>query len=183
MTVETLATLDFPPSTDPADGWPEPEPLPATKARVGPQTGGKTRGRKMLVSLAGTMNKRGMSLEAIEAALLVENTAKCNPPLPEAKVRKIAVDIVKRYSAGEPTAPVAAALPPMTAEDAARITGNCSKRAEHGFDVTSLSRTSKLSLWPHGRCILTSSMLLKSRLICSFRRRKKGAGNRLYFGF
>ncbi len=79
--------------------------------------------------------------------------------------------------------PFVAARPIMTPEDAARITASCSKRAERGFAATSLSRTSKLSLWPHGRCILTSSMLLKSRLICSFRRRKKGAENRLYFGF
>ncbi len=55
----------------------------------------------MLVSLAGTMQRRGMSLEAIEAALLAENAAKCDPPLPEAKVRTIAADIVKRYPAGE----------------------------------------------------------------------------------
>lgn len=119
---ENAAAPDIPPSAAPAEGRPEPEPLPATNARVGQQTGGKTRSRKMLVSLAGTMTKRGMSLEAIEAALLAENAAKCDPPLPEAKVRSIAADIIKRYPPGEPTAPVAAALPPMTAEDAARIT-------------------------------------------------------------
>jgi hypothetical protein len=80
------------------------------------------RSKKTLVSLAGTMNKRGMSLEAIEAALLAENVAKCDPPLPEAKVRSIAADIVKRYPLVEPTAPVAVTLPPMTAEDATRAT-------------------------------------------------------------
>jgi hypothetical protein len=120
---EIAAAPGLAPSTASAEESPEPEPMPATKARVGPQTGGKTRSRKMLVSLAGTMNKRGMSLEAIEAALLVENAAKCAPPLPEAKVRKIATDIVRRYPAGEPTAPVVPALPSMTPEDAARITG------------------------------------------------------------
>lgn len=39
-----------------------------------------------LVSLAGTMNKKGMAPAAIEAALLAENAAKCSPPLPEEKV-------------------------------------------------------------------------------------------------
>ena len=53
-----------------------------------------------LVSLAGTMNKRGMSLEAITAALNVVNSEKCDPPLPEAKVKNIAADIAKRYPAG-----------------------------------------------------------------------------------
>jgi putative DNA primase/helicase len=43
------------------------------------------------------MHKRGITPEAIEAALLAENAAKCNPPLPEAKVRAIARDIPKRY--------------------------------------------------------------------------------------
>jgi hypothetical protein len=68
------------------------------------------------------MQRRGMSLEAIEAALLAENTAKCSPPLPEAKVRTIAAGIVNRYPAGEPKAPLVSTVPPMTPEDAARVT-------------------------------------------------------------
>ena len=56
--------------------------------------GGRT---NRLVSLAGTLHKREMSVEAIEAALLAENSAKCSPPLPEAKVRGIARDIPARY--------------------------------------------------------------------------------------
>ena len=35
-----------------------------------------------LISLAGTMHRRGMDLEAIEAALLVVNTKQCDPPYP-----------------------------------------------------------------------------------------------------
>jgi putative DNA primase/helicase len=54
-----------------------------------------------LVSLAGIMQRRGFSLEAIEAALLAENGARCVPPLPEAEVRRIAAGI-RRYPAGEP---------------------------------------------------------------------------------
>jgi len=76
-------------------------PMPTATAQTGPQTVGKGSRTNTLVSLAGTMQRRGMSLEAIEAALLAENTAKCAPPLPEAKVRTVAADIVKRYPAGE----------------------------------------------------------------------------------
>jgi putative DNA primase/helicase len=43
-----------------------------------------------LISLAGTMRRRGMGQEAITAALLAENAARCRPPLPEEEVRTIA---------------------------------------------------------------------------------------------
>lgn len=52
-----------------------------------------------LVSLAGTMRKRGMAPGAIEAALLEENRQKCQPPLPEAEVRGIAGSMA-RYEPG-----------------------------------------------------------------------------------
>lgn len=57
------------------------------------------RGRRhpVLVSLAGTMLRRGMTVEAITAALLWENAASCQPPLPEAQVRQIVRDLVARY--------------------------------------------------------------------------------------
>jgi hypothetical protein len=42
-----------------------------------------------LTSLAGTMRRRGMTQEAIEAALLAENV-RCDPPLSEQEVRDIA---------------------------------------------------------------------------------------------
>ena len=76
-------------------------PMPTATTQAGPQAVGQGGRTNMLVSLAGTMQRRGMSLEAIEAALLAENTAKCSPPLPETKVRTIAADIVRRYPAGE----------------------------------------------------------------------------------
>jgi len=69
------------------------------------------------------MNKSGMTLDAIEAALLAESAVKCVPPLPEARVRSIAADVVKRYPPGESIAPVVQVAPTMTPEDAARITG------------------------------------------------------------
>lgn len=98
-------------------------PIPINAAQTSPQSVQKGKRTNMLVSLAGTMHKRGMSPEAIEAALLAENAAKCDPPLRKAKVVSIAHDIPKRYPAGESGAPVVAALPPMTGEEAKRITG------------------------------------------------------------
>lgn len=49
-----------------------------------------------LTSLAGAMRRRGMSQEAIEAALLVENDQRCVPPLSRREVEKIARS-VSRY--------------------------------------------------------------------------------------
>ena len=49
-----------------------------------------------MASLAGTMRRRDMTPDAILAALLAENAARCKPPLPEAEVRNIARS-VSRY--------------------------------------------------------------------------------------
>ena len=49
-----------------------------------------------LASFAGSMRKRRMSPEAIEAALVVENTEHCVPPLLHVEVRAIARS-VSRY--------------------------------------------------------------------------------------
>lgn len=43
-----------------------------------------------LTSLAGTMRRRGFGEEAMYAALLVENRQRCDPPLPDDEVRRIA---------------------------------------------------------------------------------------------
>lgn len=53
-----------------------------------------------LASLAGSMRHPGMSQAAIEAALLIENTERCDPPLDEDEVRLIAASIAK-YQPGE----------------------------------------------------------------------------------
>ena len=53
-----------------------------------------------LTSLAGTMRRRGMSPEAIEAALLAENN-RCDPPLPESEVRAIAGSIARYEPQGD----------------------------------------------------------------------------------
>lgn len=49
-----------------------------------------------LASLAGAMRSRGMTHEAIEAALLQDNHLRCDPPLPDAEVCSIARSI-SRY--------------------------------------------------------------------------------------
>jgi Bifunctional DNA primase/polymerase, N-terminal/AAA domain/Primase C terminal 1 (PriCT-1) len=51
-----------------------------------------------LMSLAGTMKRRGMARESIEAGLLKENHRRCEPPLDDAEVHRIA-ESVSRYLA------------------------------------------------------------------------------------
>lgn len=71
-----------------------------------------------LTSMAGSMRRRGMSEEAIYSALTVENEQRCNPPLVDADVRKIAHSIA-RY---EPTDP-AYIFPERTTMDGERPDG------------------------------------------------------------
>jgi putative DNA primase/helicase len=54
-----------------------------------------------LTSLAGTMRRRGMGTEEIEAALLVTNNKRCDPPLAEDEVRKIASSVCRYKPAVE----------------------------------------------------------------------------------
>lgn len=49
-----------------------------------------------LTSLAGSMRRRGMTRDAIEAALLIENERRCDPPLRDDEVQRIARS-VERY--------------------------------------------------------------------------------------
>ncbi|MGB6191799.1 MAG: bifunctional DNA primase/polymerase [Terracidiphilus sp.] len=65
-----------------------------------------------LASLAGTMRRRAMALETIEAALMKENDARCQPPLPASEVRQIARSVA-RYS---PAAPASFASSPAQTE-------------------------------------------------------------------
>jgi hypothetical protein len=59
-----------------------------------------------LTKLAGAMRRRGLSREAIEAALLEENRRRCDPPLPDAEVRQIAKSVA-RYQPKEASASLA----------------------------------------------------------------------------
>ena len=61
------------------------------------------RRHETLASLAGSMRRRGISVEGITAALLTENARRCDPPLPETKVRDIARSI-SRYAPAAETA-------------------------------------------------------------------------------
>lgn len=56
-----------------------------------------------LASLAGSMRRRGMSQNAIAAALLRDNEERCSPPLPDDEVRAIASSV-----GSYPTAPLEA---------------------------------------------------------------------------
>ena len=63
-----------------------------------------------LTSLAGSMRRRGMTGAAIKAALLEENRQRCNPPLPEAEVRRIA-ESVASYQPAEKAADPGQGMP------------------------------------------------------------------------
>lgn len=66
-----------------------------------------------LFSLAGTMRSRGMVDDAILAALLAENRARCRPPLDEREVEAL-VRSVQRYAPAEDALPAfAAAFPDL----------------------------------------------------------------------
>lgn len=56
---------------------------------------------KYLTSLAGTMRRRGMSAEAMYAALSIENARSCVPPKSDEEVQKIAHSIAK-YNPDDP---------------------------------------------------------------------------------
>jgi len=82
-----------------APGTPGPSPIPE-KITEGVRN-------DTLFRLAASLRARGLGMEAIQAALLVENRARCQPPLPEDEVRSIA-ESAGRYLPG--------ALPPVEVE-------------------------------------------------------------------
>jgi putative DNA primase/helicase len=91
-----------------------------------------------LASLAGTMQMRGMSARAIEAALIEENYARCAPPLPEGEVRQIAASIF-RY-AGEN----ASLISPLSAEpvDRDRASSRAGRLVPHATQAHHLRKSS-----------------------------------------
>ena len=76
----------------------------------GPQGGAGTAGGKVaeggrdnhLASMAGVMRRKGFEADAIFAALQAENSARCDPPLPDADVHRVARSVA-RYAPAEPT--------------------------------------------------------------------------------
>ncbi len=71
-----------------------------------------------LTSFAGSMRRRGMSKKSIELALLAENEARCEPPLPEHEIRRIAFSISKYQPEPNRSAAIAVADESPTAADA-----------------------------------------------------------------
>lgn len=63
-----------------------------------------TQRNSTLTSLGGSMRDRGMTEEAIYAALKVENDTRCVPPLPDADVRTIAHSVAKYAPGNVPSA-------------------------------------------------------------------------------
>ncbi|MDD3580091.1 MAG: bifunctional DNA primase/polymerase [Desulfobacca sp.] len=80
-----------------------------------------------LTSLAGTMRRRGFGEAAIRAALEVENRARCQPPLDDAEVARIARSVM-RYRPNAPTpvlvpAPVKDPIPELPAQVIGGVAG------------------------------------------------------------
>jgi len=67
-------------------------PAPRGTANTKITTGGRN---STLISLAGTMRYRGMGEAAIAAALLADNRERCEPPLDDDEVRKIARSVMR----------------------------------------------------------------------------------------
>lgn len=65
-----------------------------------PDTLGEGERDTLLTSLAGSMRRRGASYEAILAALSEENATRCDPPLADSQLRKIAKSISAKAPAG-----------------------------------------------------------------------------------
>jgi hypothetical protein len=79
------------------------EPASNTAAETPPDVIPQGQRDATLTSLAGTMRRRGMSADAIFAALKVTNEKRCQPPLAEREVEKIAASVA-RYEPQEQAA-------------------------------------------------------------------------------
>lgn len=64
---------------------------------------------KGLVALAGSLRSRSLSATALEAALMVTNQERCQPPLDAGEVSRIAKDIGAKAAVSDPAAAVVAA--------------------------------------------------------------------------
>ena len=71
------------------------------KPTEGSEKWGEGERNNRLTSVAGTIRRRGLSQEAIAAALVAENQIRCDPPLPESEVRRIAQSVASYDPADE----------------------------------------------------------------------------------
>jgi len=117
--------LRAPAPRTPAPGIPAPvKPAPASDATDG---GSITEGRRndTLFRLAASLRGKGLTVAAIEAALLIENEAKCRPPLSAEEVRTIARS-TGRYEGGLESSwsqpkPIIAELKPVPGFDSVTL--------------------------------------------------------------
>jgi archaellum biogenesis ATPase FlaH len=70
-----------------------------------------------LTSLAGTMRRRGMGEASILAGLLVENAARCFPPLDDAEVAQISKSVIRYNPSAPPVQNFIAVREPVSATD------------------------------------------------------------------
>jgi putative DNA primase/helicase len=96
-------------------------------AVVGDRIASGTRNR-VLTSIAGSMRRRGMGETEILAALSVANEGRCEPPLKDDEVRKIAASVSRYEPAGD--------------EIAVSINGRGAK-ASSGFNLTDLGNAER----------------------------------------
>jgi hypothetical protein len=140
------------------DDWLPSEPVTRPASSAAPIDGVIPEGQRnaTLASLAGTMRRRGMTPAAIEAALLTENTLRCQPtPLDAAEVRAIVQSIGKK-------APVET----LGGEPARRVNGASDDRAARR--VVTLTPASAITIRPvrylwQGRLALSTLGLLGGR--------------------
>ena len=109
---------------------------------------------RVLTSLAGSMRRRGQGEEEIFAALAVSNQTRCNPPLEEEEVRKIASSVA-RYEPAR-TGPPPSANGHVADEQPARFNltdlGNAERFvARHGGDVRYVYPWGKWLIWTGAR--------------------------------
>jgi hypothetical protein len=97
-----------------------------------------------LASLAGTMRRRGMTGEEIAAALLVVNDNRCDPPLPESEVKRIAASVA-HYRLPEEE-PEAAAEPEMEPPSLAALLGDVVTFIRR-YVVLSDAQADALAIW------------------------------------
>jgi hypothetical protein len=90
-----LANLDSPPAALLAWWQTVEEGTPAKRHASADSRIPEGARNETLASLAGTMRRRGMGQAAILAALLEENSTRCQPPLPEADVRRVASSVAR----------------------------------------------------------------------------------------
>lgn len=110
-----------------AGAKPAPEPARAQGEAIA--EGGRNH---TLASLAGSMRRRGMTTEAIEAALVKENDARCKPPLPASEVREVARSVA-RYPPAAPGRSVELPPEPVASQPPRQMPAPLGEAAYYGL--------------------------------------------------